>query len=313
MYEKYIDKFVSSREMRDYLKTVELAPGKLVDLIYYAPCALTDKLEALEELLVQAGCKNNEELTRYAGRCVRNIKDALALLDAEGIFSVEPGYYNDEIWQASVYFETICTTYGDVLDFVNQNTELAELKPSRLRWINVTKWVKDEHGKYKGICDYVMVCGKLWYCNLSHSFYEDYAEHMDFYSLSDVNLPVPFQPGALVEVDGFPYGPKMRMVLVEIGDNNDCCCLQGFSKNEEGKWSVGAVKHGMIGYRIFPQISPLYTIHTYEGKLSEEEKILLKVKSYIDGKEEKGRCFWDCICGKNDLTDERVEEILKSL
>ena len=69
----------------------------------------------------------------------------------------------------------------------------------------------------------------------------------------------------------------------------------------------------MIGYRIFPQISPLYTIHTYEGKLSEEEKILLKVKSYIDGKEEKGRCFWDCICGKNDLTDERVEEILKSL
>lgn len=313
MYEKYIEKFMPSREMQDYLKTEELSPQKLTELIYYAPCTLTDKLGALEELPEQTDCENKEELALYAGRCVRNIKDALTLLDAEGIFSIEPGYYSDETKQTSIYFDTICATYDDVLDFVNQNTELTVLKPACPRWINVTKWLKDENGKYKEVCDYVMVCGELWYCNLDHSFYKDYAEHMDFYGLSDVNLPVPFQPGTLVEVDGFPYGPKMRMVLVEIGDNNDCCCLQGFAKNEEGRWSVGAVKHGMVGYRIFPQVSPLYTIHTYRGKLTEEEKILLKVEAYIDGKEEKGRNFRECICGKSDLTDEKVEEVLKLL
>jgi hypothetical protein len=131
--------------------------------------------------------------------------------------------------------------------------------------------------------------------------------------MTHINLPVPFKPGDIVEVDGFPYGPKYRMVIVEIGDNEDCCCLQGLAKNREGYWHVGAVKHGHVSYDTYPQFSPLYTIKTYTDDLVEDERVLYRVKDYIAGDDGKGRRFRECVLGSGDVTDEGVEKILLNL
>ena len=69
----------------------------------------------------------------------------------------------------------------------------------------------------------------------------------------ELNIPVHYKPGDILMADAYPFGPKEKFVMLEIGDNQDCCCLQALSRKQDGTRDVGAVKHGMIGDMIYPR------------------------------------------------------------
>lgn len=89
-------------------------------------------------------------------------------------------------------------------------------------------------------------------------------------------------------ISGFNfYNGNVKFLIVEVGDNRDCCCIQGLSKDSEGRWYIGAVKHGMIGDNTYPQISALYSAVKYEPDVSNEDDLILKKASDLIKENEK--------------------------
>jgi hypothetical protein len=86
----------------------------------------------------------------------------------------------------------------------------------------------------------------------------------------------------------------IHAVILTVGDNVDCCCLQAACRSKDGIWVSGAVKHGSC----FPDefnlissedaISPLYRIATFKEELSGDEKLLGLISQYINGDEDCG-------------------------
>ena len=176
-------------------------------------------------------------------------------------------------------------------------------------YISTEKWEPDENGKYCCVCEYVIARGEILYIALDDDAYHT-MKNKDYCRGADLNLPVAFKAGDLIETDGFPFGPKNYMLIVGIGNNRDCCCVQGLARTKEGDWNMGAVKHGMVGFSYYPKVSMLYSAHMIEGGLPEEESLLVKVKEYL-GKDE-GRAEWaqDWLPWIH-MTDEELLESLK--
>lgn len=85
-----------------------------------------------------------------------------------------------------------------------------------------------------------------------------------------LNLPVPYQPGNILQIDCSPYvhGPYYCMVT-EVGD--DCCGVQCLYMCSNGKIKQGALKHGNYFpdcYSTLQYLSPLYRIRVYTGTSS---------------------------------------------
>lgn len=97
----------------------------------------------------------------------------------------------------------------------------------------------------------------------------------------NLNLPVPYRPGDILEIDCSPYtdGPRYCR-LTKVG--NDCCGIQCVYPDEDGKLRSGALKHGNYfasPYRLPQYLSPLYHAKKYTGKLPEKYRIINQKKT----------------------------------
>jgi hypothetical protein len=306
-----------SLEMREYLKSIEIKPWYVPNIIYFSIHPLSEKLEAMKDLDKHAQKVNDQNLRKETQFYIRNMEDALKMLDVEGVFVLHEWYYDEDKMEANGDFETLCSSYVDVIEYWEKYFKPDDDSQSEyLEWNVVEKWVKDENGKMNLISSYILINGVLVYSQLKYRFYNDDdgddLYEMQYGEMAHLNLPIPFKAGDIVEVDGFPFGPVFRIAIVEVGDNIDCCCVQGMSKNYKGEWEVCAVKHGHF-VNSYPVLSHLYTMRTYTGNLPDDEKIMLKVKEYIAGDEEKGRRFWNCFGRyekKGRVTEETIQEML---
>ncbi len=64
-YDKYIDEFMFSPEMKTYLKTVELSAHDILDLICLSPLPLKRKMDAIHILDQEAVSEHNKRLYCY--------------------------------------------------------------------------------------------------------------------------------------------------------------------------------------------------------------------------------------------------------
>lgn len=96
---------------------------------------------------------------------------------------------------------------------------------------------------------------------------------------SDLNLPVPYQPGDVLVIDCRPYAPgAFYCRLKEVGD--DCCGIQCEYVNSEGEIETGALKHGdyFFNHReAYQHLSPLY-----KAKIVSKDE--LDWDNYVKGK-----------------------------
>lgn len=102
--------------------------------------------------------------------------------------------------------------------------------------------------------------------------------------IPDLNLPVPYQPGDILEVDCRPYVPNIAYCLItEVGD--DCCRVQCVFPCTKGKLDFGAFKHGRFfdeAYQMPVYMSPLYRSRVVHKALPEFYSVLEDVAFYAE-------------------------------
>lgn len=176
-------------------------------------------------------------------------------------------------------------------------------------WNELEKWIPDNQGNLIHSVSFYILNKKLCYASSDNESLETCTHQA--YDLCDgwnLNLPVPFNAGDILTIDCRPFHPVKHIVILEAGDNRDCCCLQGMYIKEDGNIGCGAVKHNNIFENlVFPGIPALISAEKYTGQLPEEESILDKVSRFIDHDETKGKLLWD-ICSGDGCTIEQLEE-----
>ena len=90
-YKKYIDEFMPSDEMRNYLKTQELTPYQIASLIFNSPYSIDQKKNAFYSLLSET---DDSELKALCSNCIENIEKAYELLNTGGVFKVTSAFVN---------------------------------------------------------------------------------------------------------------------------------------------------------------------------------------------------------------------------
>lgn len=95
-------------------------------------------------------------------------------------------------------------------------------------------------------------------------------------AVPNLNLPVPYQPGDILEVDCRPFIPKVTYCLItEVGD--DCCGVQCVYPCANHKMKFGAFKHGNFFEEVYQMplyMSPLYRSRIVQKPLPEFYAVL---------------------------------------
>ena len=130
-----------------------------------------------------------------------------------------------------------------------------------------------------------------------------------------MNLPIPFHPGDLVRLDCAPFAFRANAVILEVGDNCDCCCVQAMFRQENGNWSAGALKHSHVFPNYYtPLLSPLYCLFGIQREdLAEDEKILEEVSQFVAGSDKRGYALGMEIAYRHDsgLPDAEIRNFMK--
>lgn len=279
---------------------------RLADAIAGAPISLERKLELLAMLA-------EEEETPYFAAIADKLKQAIQ--------DMQPKQGEFLYLKSCCYHESGCAakdglgpylTWERLFDCVREFMRYLNDDKSEddLIWFEVEKWFPDGDGGLQNDFNCTILGTEICY------FFSNMLHDRDlkrFESYRDLNLPVPFHAGDIVTVDCRPFEPVRHVVILEIGDNCDCCCLQALHRKGDGIWDIGAVKHG----HVFPThpagFSPLYRMETFHGQLPEEERLLEKVSRYINGDESRGAALWkyiyslcDELTGEYQVTEEQI-------
>lgn len=95
-------------------------------------------------------------------------------------------------------------------------------------------------------------------------------------------LPVPFAAGDVITIDCRPFVPFKHGVIVSIGDNHDCCCVQCLYAKSDGTLDVGALKHSHVfDDGVTPYISPLYGAQKVQSSLPSEDEYFREIGDAI--------------------------------
>ena len=300
-----MNRLLPSKDMRKYLWHANLSAYVLAQIIYGAPCRVEEKLLSIKVLYEQGGF--DEYSKRGIEAMISCMEKALKAKDEEGIFSLETCFYDEKAKDSGSSFEYLYPRYDDAIRDIKESSEYYADDYGELFWFEITKWGKDKNGKLCEECTYFIVGNELRYINIS-LLDPDCIE--DMIGTGDLNLPVPFEAGDIVEINGSPFAPKFHALILDIGDNSDCCCVQGLAKDSDGLWNTGAVKHGMIGVQPPVQPSMLYTIERYNEALADDEKILEEISSYMKQGPDKAYELYEKISSRGGLTDDELMSLL---
>ena len=292
-YRSFLDTFLPSLEMRDYLKGEPMPPGhSMLDLIKGAPVSL-------------------EEKAKWAWREYKaEVEDALFELTIRPgeIFTLTDAWYDDDIREQKTSFDAPYLSFCSVISHIREELESSGDEYSGLQWYVLEKWVPGDDRDLKRTYRYWLVKDQVMY------FCDERRQDLLF---ADPNLPVPFHVGDLLTIDCRPFAPIKHALLLERGDNCDCCCLQALCLDEKtGLWIIGAVKHRSL-FGQYPLYTPIYRLSRFDGELAPGEQILLSVKKAIGGDDSNGRKLWDSFqkyrTNPRGLTDKQLRELVKSL
>lgn len=334
---EFLDTFMPSAEMREFLARRELSRHELSDIVCGAPVKLQTKAEWMKRLsnkenlfldiLDEAvGEKDgvgidfiiwNMDYYSLAGRHsdMQEALNELRLKRGE-LFYLTDFWYDEELHEdkgsgkapfLSLEKALECIR-GDIADYCEYAEPEAD--DSFTCWYELEKWTPDGHGNLRNTYSYFLLKDEIVYFEINTDIngLEDRDDLTYFMDGSHLNLPVPFCAGDIVTIDCTPFAPKKHAVLLEVGDNRDCCCVQALYRNYDGTWYTGAVKHAQLFKLYTPMMSPLYRLQSCTGELSEEEALLGKVSRCIAGDENRGRALWNALYELRDSKDGGLSE-----
>lgn len=285
-----------SAEMASYLAKCSLKQWQIRDMIAHAAIPLERKRDMFLHL---AEGKDKSHFRRQASSIERAIRE-MQPKPGEFFYLKSHRYFDDDGTQEEGLEPYL--TWEHILERIREYLGYFEDEEKELIWFQVEKWSPDGTGRLKNEYDYIVFGTEV--CCFSHNTSSSW-DWLEFSTDVNVNLPVPFHAGDIITIDCRPFAPVSHAVILEVGDNWDCCCLQALYREGDGSWDIGAVKHGAVSPNHFLGLSPLYRLASFHGQFPEEERLLEEVSRYIDGEENWGAALCDHIY---QLSDERRKE-----
>ncbi len=299
--------FLESREMREYLRNELPKWGDVsyycAKIVAYAPAPIEKKLPVLEQIGRMAkpepGDKRTWENTgaRFADSCRSALAERYCGPDG-GLFWLQDFRYHKN---GRMFGHAFFTEFDSALRYLEELTEEYPQESSlEEQNYTITKCLPKGRGRLEEYCTwYLNAEGELWY--FDYCYDDSFWRRRDWKPLIDacgcfLNLPVPFQPGEIVEADCLPFAKPRRVLILEVGDNQDCCCLQALFMQKKGRLNAGAFKHNdFLQYPENSPVSGLYRAKRWTGKLSHGEEPLAVLSSLIQERPAFGREIWDCL------------------
>lgn len=192
-------------------------------------------------------------------------------------------------------------------------------------WYRLEVWDVYDRKMNNPRYDYYIYNGEVcWFEKLcpvrernGYKYYSARNNHPEFLGgLRDLNIPTPYKPGDIVNIDCRPFGPPFHAMITEAHNQYDCCMPQIlFKMAYTDKWRLEALKHKrfykdaeLTSYE--PALSPMYRIRLLkEDELKKDDELLIKISKELNGDEEKARAFWKAFHHlKSDGVD--TEEVL---
>lgn len=286
---KLTGRLFPSREMADYLADQKFYIETLIETINGAPIPLLEKLEIFQSFAGQHG----EPFATLASEADEAFQ---ALVTKPGEF-----FYVKHCWPD--YDESYVDVKGmapypdldKALDGIQQFLVEEECAEDSVYWFLLEKWILNGEGQYVRPYTYTVANGKVLFYNRENEGYL-------FDQGTNLDLPIPFHPGDLVRLDCAPFAFRANTVILEVGDNCDCCCVQAMFREENGNWSAGALKHSHVFPNHYtPLLSPLYRLSSIRREdLAEDEKILEEVSRFVSGSDKRGYALWMEVAYKPD-------------
>ena len=105
-------------------------------------------------------------------------------------------------------------------------------------WYVLEKWVLSDCGIYEKVIDYyITLKGDIWFYRFDYAYRMKYKKNPDKSTMlekldvcsdsENLNIPVPFKVGDILTIDCRPFAELRRVLIIGVGDNRDCCSLQG--------------------------------------------------------------------------------------
>lgn len=311
---KILDLF-QSEEMKTYIDEnfEDLSSYQINSIICGARISLEGKLEFLNELKeTDEIYENSYNAIKYAlNHLVLNGND-IFILKGKGIDEED---LNDNKISPKIYECFPYINCEKVIEYIKESCcQLFEYNTFEelCDWFVLEKWTLSETGIYEKIIDYyISLKGDIWFYRFDYDYKKEHEknphnsqmlEKLDVCSNSeDLNLPTPFKVGDILTIDCRPFAELRKVLVIEIGDNRNCCSLQGLYIDNQGEIHIGAINHNSVfrEYEHIPIISSLYKAKISEDKLLERDKPLQIISEYLNGDEEKGKRLWEYVC-END-------------
>ena len=332
--------FLPSDAMRRYLAGVPLTKRQISELVCGAPVPLTDKLRWMEYLAAKENLfsdRPSESLSLREQSAAdpaarqtveasfsyqaKQIKLALEELGtgAEAVFLLIEAWHDEELDDRKISAGTPFFNADDALEYIRYDMDSAGDDYSNLCWYELQKW-KLSTDPVSGKASYVH--GYTYYFLKDRAcFFKKLEETREPYLFlpesrryaedgQHLNLPVPFCAGDIVCVDCRPFRPERPAVLLEVGDNTDCCCVQALCRGQNGTWTLGALKHGNLFSNVTCFLSPLYRLEVCPKPLPESDCLLQNIQDFIAGDEKRGRLLWERLRRLDTRTDSEIRLVL---
>lgn len=332
--------FLPSDAMRRYLAGAPLTKRQISELVCGAPVPLTDKLRWMEYLAAKENLfpdipseslylREQSAADPAAQRMVEasfsyqaeQIKLALEELgtSAEAVFLLIEAWHDEEIDDRKISAGTPFFNADDALEYIRHDMDSAGEDYNNLCWYELQKW-KPSTDPVSGKASYVH--GYTYYFLKDRAcFFEKLEETREPYLFlpksrryaedgQHLNLPVPFCAGDIVRVDCRPFQPERPAVLLEVGGNTDCCCVQALCRGQNGTWTLGALKHGSLFSNATCFLSPLYRLEVCPKPLPESDCLLQNIQDFIAGDEKRGRLLWERLRRLDTRTDSEIRLVL---
>ncbi|MBQ7645964.1 MAG: hypothetical protein IJS94_01725 [Clostridia bacterium] len=340
-YEELLRTFLPSKEMREHLLKHKLNRYQVMDLMLASPVPLETKaaffkkltcredlfhaaLDKITSELLGRGYETEEKIEflkwDFDDSFTSHFKDIRLALDS---LELKPGeilllneaWYDEDLSDENESRRSVPMLSLDAaLKYVRDEMKEEEWNDETECWTVLDKWSSAENGEMEHLYTYYLIRDEIVLFEKTKPTGDDrpyWSAHERKYSRGwDLNLPIPYKPGDIVEVNCLPFAPVKHVLLLTVGD--DCCGVTALFRREDGKWDTGALKHGHCWERCRPLLSPLYRIRSNNKNiLFEGEGLLLHVQKYISGDSEKGKKHWDDIIYR--MNDELTENELRYL
>ena len=253
-----INKFVPSTQMQKYLLTQELSDEDVFNLIVGSPVDFSKKLEVIQKgfkSIYPEMCKEYEQAYNYW----------IADLKNDEIISIEEVWYDLDVYEEQRAGLRLFSSPTSALNYIREicKEEQAPEQKYNYGWFEINKWKIDRDNAYKNTYTYYAANDEIWFFSNKQT---DRSSQQIFSNSTNLNLPIPFNKGDIIDIDCWPFAYKKRAIIIDDINNKDCCGVWIAYINEHGKLDDCALKHsGMFEGLYGCRLSPLYKL-----KLSQE-------------------------------------------